>query len=101
MLSQHGTQAGGIRSRRRRPSGVLPGRGGNELPATVLEKLETDDDSAVSAVSCWEGSYLVDCGRLVLPLPIEQFECRIEYDSSQPDGTPRKLMDVGLINSAG
>ena len=29
------------------------------------------------------------------------FEGRIEYDSSKPDGTPRKLMDVGLINSAG
>ena len=29
------------------------------------------------------------------------FEGRIEYDSNQPDGTPRKLMDVALINSAG
>ncbi|MBK6789498.1 MAG: GDP-L-fucose synthase [Betaproteobacteria bacterium] len=26
---------------------------------------------------------------------------RIEYDRSKPDGTPRKLMDVGLINGAG
>ena len=52
-------------------------------------------------VSCWEVSYLVDCGRLVLPLQIEQFEGRIEYDSSQPDGTLRKLFDVGLINPAG
>ncbi|MBP9909723.1 MAG: GDP-L-fucose synthase [Rubrivivax sp.] len=26
---------------------------------------------------------------------------RIEYDRSKPDGTPRKLMDVGLINAAG
>ena len=33
-------------------------------------------------VSCWEVSYLVDCGRLVLPLQIEKFEGRIEYDSS-------------------
>ena len=29
------------------------------------------------------------------------FEGGIVYDSSQPDGTPRKLMDVGLINAAG
>jgi len=25
----------------------------------------------------------------------------IVYDTSKPDGTPRKLMDVGLINRAG
>jgi GDP-L-fucose synthase len=29
------------------------------------------------------------------------FAGRIEYDASKPDGTPRKLMDVGLINAAG
>ena len=29
------------------------------------------------------------------------FEGRIVYDSSKPDGTPRKLMDVGLLRSAG
>ena len=46
---------------------------GYELPFAVLEKLETDDDLAVSAVSCWEVSYLVKRGRLVLPLPIEQW----------------------------
>jgi GDP-L-fucose synthase len=29
------------------------------------------------------------------------YEGGIVYDSSKPDGTPRKLMDVGLINAAG
>jgi GDP-L-fucose synthase len=29
------------------------------------------------------------------------FAGRIVYDASQPDGTPRKLLDVGLINAAG
>jgi GDP-L-fucose synthase len=29
------------------------------------------------------------------------FGGRIEYDTSKPDGTPRKLMDVGLVNAAG
>jgi GDP-L-fucose synthase len=29
------------------------------------------------------------------------FEGGIVYDSSKPDGTPRKLMDVGLIHAAG
>ena len=29
------------------------------------------------------------------------FEGRIEFDPSKPDGTPRKLMDVGLLHSTG
>jgi GDP-L-fucose synthase len=29
------------------------------------------------------------------------YKGRIVYDASKPDGTPRKLMDVGLLNSAG
>lgn len=29
------------------------------------------------------------------------FEGRIVYDASKPDGTPRKLMDVGVLNGAG
>ena len=29
------------------------------------------------------------------------YEGQVEYDASKPDGTPRKLMDVGRINAAG
>ena len=29
------------------------------------------------------------------------FEGQVVYDASKPDGSPRKLMDVGLINAAG
>jgi GDP-L-fucose synthase len=29
------------------------------------------------------------------------FQGEIVYDTSKPDGTPRKLMDVGLLNTAG
>ena len=29
------------------------------------------------------------------------FDGQIVYDTSKPDGTPRKLMDVGLINATG
>jgi GDP-L-fucose synthase len=32
---------------------------------------------------------------------ITQFNGKIEYDKSKPDGTPRKLMDVSRINSLG
>ena len=29
------------------------------------------------------------------------FNGKIEYDSTKPDGTPRKLMDVSRLNSLG
>lgn len=29
------------------------------------------------------------------------FECDLVFDTSQPDGTPRKLLDVGRINALG
>jgi GDP-L-fucose synthase len=29
------------------------------------------------------------------------FEGRLTFDTSKPDGTPRKLMDVSLLNSLG
>jgi len=29
------------------------------------------------------------------------YQGAIEFDSSKPDGTPRKLMDVGRLNSMG
>ncbi len=43
---------------------------GAELPASVLAKLEADDDLAVSAVSCWEVAYLARRSRLMLPIPL-------------------------------
>lgn len=32
---------------------------------------------------------------------ITDFKGKVEYDSSKPDGTPRKLMDVSLLNKLG
>jgi GDP-L-fucose synthase len=32
---------------------------------------------------------------------VVHYEGRIAYDTGKPDGTPRKLMDVGLVASAG
>jgi GDP-L-fucose synthase len=29
------------------------------------------------------------------------FEGTLEFDASKPDGTPRKLMDVGWLNAMG
>ena len=32
---------------------------------------------------------------------VVKFEGRLKFDTSKPDGTPRKLMDIGLLKKLG
>ncbi len=43
----------------------------NPLPAAIVEKIESADTLAVSAVSCWEVAWLHRRGRMSLKLPLE------------------------------
>ena len=52
----------------------------------------------------------INCSSLFLQFPDVQFSldvakdgrtCRIEWDSSKPNGTPRKLCDVTRLNNLG
>jgi len=43
------------------------------LPRGVIERIETADRLAVSAISCWEVAWLSRRGRLDLTLPIAQW----------------------------
>ena len=49
--------------------------GDNQLPAMQKEYLETNEQRGlgVSAISCWEVAKLVEYGRLVLPIPVEEW----------------------------
>ena len=43
------------------------------LPAAISGLIDNSDQVAVSAVSCWEVSYLVKRNRLILPLPMDEW----------------------------
>jgi len=43
------------------------------LPAAISGLIDNSDQVAISAVSCWEVSYLVKRNRLMLPLPMDEW----------------------------
>jgi GDP-L-fucose synthase len=76
------------------------------------EFLHVDDlaDACLFLMDCYDGSEIVNVG-VGKDISIHElaelvqetvgFEGAIEYDSSKPDGTPRKLLDVGRLASLG
>ena len=42
------------------------------LPAELVERIETSDQLAISAISCWELAMLVRRGRVQVSLPLDQ-----------------------------
>ena len=43
------------------------------LPATISRMIDNSDQVTISAVSCWEVTYLVKRNRLILPLPMDEW----------------------------
>lgn len=43
------------------------------LPAAISRMIDSSDQVAVSAVSCWEVVYLAKRNRLMLPLPVGEW----------------------------
>jgi PIN domain nuclease of toxin-antitoxin system len=48
-------------------------QGGDGLPASILAAIQAEKRVAVSAISCFEVSYLLKRQRITLPLPIEDW----------------------------
>ena len=48
-------------------------QGGNGLPASIFAAIESEQRVAVSAISCFEISYLLKRQRITLPLPIQDW----------------------------
>lgn len=44
-----------------------------KLPSRLIERIETTDDVAVSAISCWELAQLHNRNKIELPLPVAQW----------------------------
>jgi GDP-L-fucose synthase len=61
--------------------------------------LENYDSPEIVNVGCGEDSTIRELAELICE--IVGFQGKLVFDSSKPDGTPRKLLDIGRIKSLG
>ena len=80
----------------------------DDMAAACCHLMELPEDRYWSAVSDHCSHVNVGCGTDIsiaelaeLVAGITGFRGKIEYDPSMPDGTPRKLLDVGRLKSLG
>lgn len=69
----------------------------------MLESINAKDlyENGITHLNVGSGKDIAIADLAKLISEIIEFKGKIEYDSSKPDGTPRKLMDVTRINSLG
>jgi GDP-L-fucose synthase len=69
----------------------------------MMENIEAKDlyEKGITHLNVGTGKDITIADLSVLISEIIGYNGKIEYDSSKPDGTPRKLMDVTRINSLG
>ena len=71
----------------------------DDLGSACIFLLENYDDDVAINVGVGEDIAIKDLAELIKG--VVGFEGEIEWDSSKPDGTPRKLLDVSRIESLG
>ncbi len=69
----------------------------------MMENIEAKDlyENGITHLNVGSGKDIAISDLAKLISEIVEFKGKIEYDSTKPDGTPRKLMDVTRINSLG
>jgi GDP-L-fucose synthase len=74
-----------------------------EAVVFLLEKIDAKDiyNAGISQINIGMGEDLTINELAELIAEVVGFKGKIVYDSSKPDGTPRKLMDVSRINNLG
>jgi len=71
----------------------------DDMAAACVFLMENYDEELFVNIGCGQDISIKDLALLVKD--IVGFEGNLRFDASKPDGTPRKLMDTGLINSLG
>ena len=69
----------------------------------MMENIEAKDlyENGITHLNVGSGKDIAISDLAKLISEIVGFNGKIEYDSTKPDGTPRKLMDVSRLNSLG
>jgi GDP-L-fucose synthase len=70
-----------------------------ELPATRFEEFVSDTSPPLVNIGCGEDLSIANLAQTVAR--VIGFRGRLRFDTSKPDGTPRKLLDSGRINALG
>jgi GDP-L-fucose synthase len=70
-----------------------------ELPAEKFEGLLSDGGPPLVNIGCGEDLSIAELARMVAG--VVGFRGSLRFDTSKPDGTPRKLLDSGRINALG
>ncbi len=71
----------------------------DDLAEACLFLMDTYNDPGIINIGVGEDISVLDLAKLVKK--IVGFEGEIEFDTSKPNGTPRKLMDVSRLNTLG
>jgi GDP-L-fucose synthase len=71
----------------------------DDLAEAVLFLMDNYDDSAIVNVGCGEDQTIRELAETIQK--VVGFSGRLEFDTSYPNGTPQKILDISKINSLG
>ena len=71
----------------------------DDLAEALLFLMENYDDSAIVNVGCGEDQTIWELAETIQK--VVGFSGRLEFDTSFPNGTPQKILDISKINSLG
>ena len=71
----------------------------DDLAEALLFLMESYDDSAIVNVGCGEDQTIRKLAETIQK--VVGFSGRLDFDSSYPNGTPQKILDISKINSLG
>ena len=71
----------------------------DDLAEALLFLMENYDDSAIVNVGCGEDQTIRKLAETIQK--VVGFSGRLDFDSSYPNGTPQKILDISKINSLG
>ena len=71
----------------------------DDLAEALLFLMESYDDSAIVNVGCGEDQTIRELAETIQK--VVGFSGGLEFDSSYPNGTPQKILDISKINSLG
>jgi GDP-L-fucose synthase len=70
-----------------------------DLPAAKFEELVSDSVPPLVNIGCGEDQTIAELAQTVAR--VVGFRGSLRFDTSKPDGTPRKLLDSARINALG